>query len=113
MLDTDICMWIKDVALLGWVDFKSVRVDKMWHRFHSSNLLVGGLLALNAALAALLRHVASCAAAIDFEGVSDPGAKGVGGKAALPMVPNGVGRFAAPTGVSRSAAPRGVSEEAW
>lgn len=44
--------------------------------------------------------------------MTDPGAKGVGGRAALPMVPKGVGTFRAPTGVSRSAVPRGVSEAA-
>ena len=70
-------------------------------------------MALNAALAALLRHDESWAAAAELSpGVTDPGAKGVGGRAALPMVPKGVGTFRAPTGVSRSAAPRGVSEAA-
>lgn len=79
----------------------------------TADLLVGGLLAWKAALAALLRHDDSWAAATEIEGVTDPGAKGVGGKAALPMVPNGVGRFRAPTGVSRTAVARGASEEAW
>lgn len=71
-------------------------------------------MALNAALDALLRHDESWAAAAEFKpGVTDPGANGVGGRAALPMVPYGVGRSRAPIGVSMSAAPGGVSEEAW
>ena len=88
-------------------------VQDMKHDLHVSNLLVGGLLALNATLAALLRHDESWAAAAELSpGVTDPGAYGVGGRAALPMVPKGVGTFRTPTGVSRSAMPRGVSEAA-
>lgn len=70
-------------------------------------------MALKAALAALLRHDDSWAAAAELSpGVTVPGANGVGGRAALPIVPKGVGTFRAPTGVSRSAAARGVSEVA-
>ena len=75
----------------------------------TANLLDGGLRPLKAALPALLRQDATCAAAAELiPGVSDPGGNGVGGSAARPTVPKGVGRLRAPTGVSRSAQPTGV-----